>query len=165
MEAEHARVTPEASGNSNLDPRADAPAMDPRHARFVRSLRRSERGSIALGCVLVVLGGGYAGWALARFDPRAEIAQHMSFDRPVSALGRVFDPYNVLLRVVKPKTELESTLLRTLQRSNDFSVGIMITLLRVFLGTLALVMGMVALTVVVERRRLLRVIDTLAPPT
>jgi len=87
----------------------------------------------------------------------------MSFDRPVSSIGHVFQPYQPLIRVVRPQTEVESTLLRAIQGTMKFSAGMMITMLRVFLAVIAVIMGLVCLTVVYERHRLLSLIELLDP--
>jgi hypothetical protein len=42
--------------------------------------------------------------------------------------------------------------------------SLVILLMRLFLGTFVLTTGMILLTVVVERRRLLKVIEKLRPP-
>jgi hypothetical protein len=56
---------------------------------------------------------------------------------------------------------VEALLLDSMKRGMVFSAGVMVLMLRVYIGTLVLLMGLIALTVVVERRRLLRVIEKL----
>jgi hypothetical protein len=133
-------------------------------ARLVARMERNDRPTFVWACVLMLAGSAYAGWGLLRFDARADTEEHMSFDRPVSSLGRLYGPYAPLLRVVKPHTEVESMLFVSLKHNMAFSVGIMMTLMRVFLGILMIVMGMVALSVRLERRRLLDVIARMGVP-
>jgi hypothetical protein len=139
------------------------------NARLRAGLRRQQRPLQGLGAALVLLGAGYDGWALLRFDPRASAEAHASFDLPVSSLSKLYSAYAPLLRVARPKTELESICVRGMQGHMAFSVGISMTLVRVLLGTLAAVLGLAILAVVGERRRLLDMVDHLlaapsAPP-
>jgi hypothetical protein len=60
-----------------------------------------------------------------------------------------------------PQTPTEERLLRGLARNLNFSAGVMVLLLRIFFGTLAVVTGLAIMTVVVERARLLAMIQTL----
>ena len=55
----------------------------------------------------------------------------------------------------------DKRLLRALARNMNFSSGVMVLLLRIFFGTIALVMGFAMVTVVVERARLLAMIRQL----
>jgi hypothetical protein len=139
--------------------------LSERDARLIARMQRSERPTLVWACVLMLLGTSYAIWGALRFDPRAEVEAHMSFDRPVSSLGKLYSAYTPFLRLVRPNTDVEAILMSGIKANIAFSVGIMITLMRVFLGILMLVMGMVALSVRLERRRLLDVIArTQAPP-
>ncbi len=126
--------------------------------RLIARIERHERATQVWACVLMLLGMSYAAWGVLRFDPRAAIEDHMSFDRPVSSLGELYGPYAPFLRLVEPKSDMEEVLMRALKGNMAFGAGVMITLMRVFLGLLMLVMGMVALSVSLERRRLLNVI-------
>jgi hypothetical protein len=139
-------------------------ALSDRDARLVARLHRSERPTLIWACVLMFLGASYATWGALRFDPRAAIHDHMSFDRPVSSLGELYGPYAPFLRLVRPGNDVEVILMKTLKANIAFSVGIMMTLMRVFLGILMLVMGMMALSVRLERRRLLDVISRIQVP-
>jgi hypothetical protein len=138
--------------------------LSERDARLVARMQRSERPTLVWACVLMLLGMSYATWGALRFDPRADIEAHMSFDRPVSALGELYAPYAPFLRLTRPTTDTEALLLAGLKANMAFSVGVMITLMRVFLGILLLVKGMVALSVRLERRRLLDVIARMQSP-
>src|SRR5262245_9551463 len=107
--------------------------LSERDARFIARLERADRPTLVWACVLIALGTAYAAWGALRFDPWAETEAHMSFDRPVSSLGQLYRPYAPILRVAKPTTDLEFVLLSGLKHNMAFSVGIMMTLMRVFL--------------------------------
>ena len=135
--------------------------LSTQQARLLRRLSRTQRVSVAGGLLLAFLGALYTGWAIVRFDPAATAAEHASFDTPVSKLVTMYAPFFRVFDHVRPHTDVEVVLLESLRGSMNFSLGVYVTLVRVFLGTLAFVMGLVMLTVVVERQRLLRIIDAL----
>lgn len=139
-------------------------ALSERDAKLIARMERSERPTLIWACLLLVLGLSYGAWGALRFNPRAPIEQHMSFDRPISSLGRIYDPYTPFLRLAKPDTDVEAILLAAIKGNMAFGVGVMVTLMRVFLGILVAVMGMVALSVRLERRRLLDVIARIQAP-
>jgi hypothetical protein len=130
-------------------------------ARLLRRLSATQRVTTAAGVLLALLGALYAGWGVLRFDPLATAAEHASFDAPVSALVTLYAPVFHVVDQVRPRTDVETVLLSSLRGNMNFSLGVYVTLMRVFLGALAFVMGLVMLTVVVERQRLLRIIDAL----
>jgi hypothetical protein len=138
--------------------------LSERDAQLVARMRRSERPTLAWACALMLLGTSYVAWGTLRFDPRAPVEDHMSFDYPVSSLGKLYGPYAPFLRLTRPDTDTEAMLLAGFKANVSFSVGIMITLMRVFLGILVVVMGLVALSVRLERRRLLDVIERMQAP-
>ena len=138
--------------------------LSERDARLIASIERSERPTLIWACVLMLLGTSYAGWGALRFDPRGDIESHKSFDRPISSLSEIYRPYGPFLRLTKPSTDVEAILISGIKANMAFSVGAMMTLMRVFLGILMLVMGMVALSVRLERRRLLNVIARIQEP-
>jgi len=135
--------------------------LSTKQARLLRRLSLTQRGSVAVGLLLAVLGALYAGWAVVRFDPEATAAEHASFDTPISQLATLYAPFFRVVDQVRPRTDVEIALVGSLRDSMNFSLGVYVTLVRVFLGVLTLVMGLVMLTVVVERQRLLRIIDAL----
>jgi hypothetical protein len=132
--------------------------LSERDARLIARMERSERPTLIWACLLMVLGTSYAAWGTLRFDPHSDIESHKSFDHPISSLGEIYRPYAPFLRLTRPNTDVEAILLSGIKKNMAFSVGVMMTLMRVFLGILMLVMGMVALSVRLERRRLLNVI-------
>jgi hypothetical protein len=135
--------------------------LSARQVRLLRRLSVSQRASNAVGAVLTLIGVLYAGWAVWRFDPLATAEQHAAFDGPVSQLVRLYAPFFRLADQVRPHTDVEQVLLDSLRANMDFSLGVYVTLVRVFLGTLVCLAGLIMLTVVVERQRLLSIIATL----
>jgi hypothetical protein len=132
-----------------------------RDAKLVRAVTGSQRWFAALGLALALLGAAYAVWGVARFDPHADPRQNPGFDKPVAELAFLFDRGLVRLENQTPQTQMEAFLLRGLTRNMQFSAGVMILIMRIFLGLFVLVTGLLSLTVVVERGRLLRVIQRL----
>ena len=83
----------------------------------------------------------------------------MSFDRPVSSVGRAYHRHARIVHQIRAESNVEAILLETLERSMAFSAGMFITLLRVFLGLIGVLLGLVTLTVVAERQRLLAILE------
>ena len=124
-------------------------------------VKRGQRISSALGLVLALLGAAYAVWAIKTFDPRADPREQPNWDRPVAALADLYGPYRPILRAIRPQTDVEQLLYEGVKRNLAFSTGVMILLVRVMIGSIVCVAGLAALTVVVERRRLLELIHQL----
>jgi hypothetical protein len=127
-------------------------------ARLLAGIRRRQRGSIMAGVALVLLGGAYALWGISRFDPAVDPREDPGFDRPVAQLAFLFDGKDRALGTIQPQTSNEAFLVAELQHQLRLSSSLTILLLRLFLGTFVLTAGLILLTVVVERRRLVGVI-------
>ncbi len=134
-----------------------------RERGFLERLRWTQRIATALGVVLTLVGACYVAWAVYLFDWRVDPRTQVSFDGPIAELAFLYDRYQTILDDVNPQTPVEEFLLDSLRRGMNFSAGTMVMMLRIDLGTLICLMGLVSLTVVVERRRLLRVIRKLQP--
>ena len=133
-----------------------------RDDRFVASVRRSQRTFLAIGAVLALAGGAYLCWAIARYHPRVDPRDDPGFDRPIAQIAFLFDAYQERLeKSAESATPRELALMRGLNRNMAFSAGMMVLLVRVFVGTILLVFGLSIMTVVVERARLLAVIGRL----
>lgn len=132
-----------------------------RQTGWLEGLGRGQRISSVLGGVLLLAGIGYIAFAVASFDPRADPREQPSWDRPVAGLADLYSPYRPILRAIRPQTDVEHLLLDGVKLSLAFSTGIMILLVRILIGTILCLSGMAALTVVVERRRLLALIAQL----
>jgi hypothetical protein len=137
------------------------PELDPRAAALLESHERNHRWILLAGALLALGGSGYAGWGALRFDPRGSIESHASFDRPLTALTRIYDPYKRVLRQIKPLSDTEQLLLGGMRRNMSFTAGALITLLRVFMGVLALLSGLFLIAVAFERQRLVRIVQHL----
>lgn len=131
-----------------------------RDARYVERVRRSQRPFLALGILLALTGAAYLTWGIARYKPWLDPRENPGFDQPVANLAFLFDRHEAQLEVkAQHATPEERRLMRGLTRNMEFSAGIMVLLLRMFLGTLTLVFGFAIMTVVVERARLLAVLE------
>jgi hypothetical protein len=136
-------------------------ALDSMDIALLESVRRSHRWLLLAGVALIACGGGYAVWGALRFDARAAIETHASFDRPVSSLTRLYDPYKPVLRQLRPTTENEHLLLWGLRANMSFTAGVLITLLRLFFGLLTLICGLFLIAAAYERQRLVRIVHRL----
>ena len=128
---------------------------------WLEKLQRGQRISSVLGLVLALAGATYVAWAVMIFDPMADPREQTRWDRPVAQLADLYRPYRSILEAIKPTTYNERLLHEGVQRNLAFSSGVMILLVRVLIGTVACLAGLAALTVVVERRRLLVLIAQL----
>ena len=129
--------------------------------RLLARLGRTQRWAAAAGLLLALSGSVYAGWGLMRFDPRGDPRLDPGFDRPVARLAFLFVSYQGALEYIQPETSTEQFLLGTLQGGMKFGSGLTLMLLRLLIGTIMAVAGFAAMTVVVERRRLLVIIERL----
>jgi hypothetical protein len=129
--------------------------------RLVAAIGRRQAGAIAAGVLLVLAGGLYALWGIGRFDPSIDPRQAPGFDRPIAELAFLFDRKDRALGNIEPQTSMERFLIGELQHQIRLTGSLIMLLLRLFLGTFVLTAGLILLTVVVERRRLLKVIRNL----
>jgi hypothetical protein len=132
-----------------------------KQATWLVGLRRGQRISSGLGIVLALLGAAYVAWAVKTFDPRVDPREQPAWDRPIAGLADLYRPYLPIIEAIKPKTDVEQILHEGVTRNLAFSTGVMILLVRVMIGSLVCVAGLAALTVVVERQRLLELIGQL----
>jgi hypothetical protein len=138
--------------------------IDARDERLVDAIGRRQNGAIVLGLILVLVGGCYALWGIGRFDPKVDPRADPGFDRPIAELAFLFDRKDRAVGNIDPQTSMERFLQNELQAQMRLTGSLVILLMRLFLGTFVLTTGMILLTVVVERRRLLKVIEKLRPP-
>ncbi len=137
--------------------------LPPAEARLLSRLARTQRWTAAAGLALALVGAAYATWGVVRFDPLADPRRDPGFDRPVAKLAFLYASYQGGVERIEPETFTEAALLETLEGGMKFSAGMVLMLVRLFLGTLVALAGCVMMTVVVERRRLLAIIGRLAP--
>jgi hypothetical protein len=124
-------------------------------------IARSQRPMAITGGVLALLGAVYLVWGVLRFDPHGDPRANPGFDWPVARLAFIFERGQAMIESAEPGSPNEQRLRRGLERNMEFSAGAMLMLLRVFFGTLALVSGFAIMTVVVERARLIGLIERL----
>lgn len=133
----------------------------PREQAWLDGRPRAQRWATRFGIGLTLLGTLYVAWAVWIYDYRVDPRTQPAFDRPVAALAHLYDGYERILNQIRPETPTEKILLESMQRGMYFSAGTLVLLMRLFLGTLIALSGLVALTVVVERHRLLVLIRKL----
>ena len=136
-------------------------ALSERERGYLERLSWTQRVATAVGLVLSLVGAGYVAWAVYMFDWRVDPRTQVSFDGPIAQLGFLYDRYQTILDKVVPETQVEHWLVDGIKRGMIFSAGTMVMMLRIYIGTLVGLMGLVTLTIVVERRRLLRLIEKL----
>lgn len=136
-------------------------SLDDRQLRFLAGVQRRQKPIAIGGALLALAGAAYLAWGVLRYDPRADPRKDPGFDRPVAEIGFIFQRGMVLVENAVPQTPSEARMLRALSRNMKFSAGIMVTMMRIFLGTLAMLGGFIMMTVAVERGRLLRLIARL----
>jgi hypothetical protein len=136
-------------------------ALEARDASYLSGVRRRQQPLAIGGALLAIVGGAYLSWAILRFDPHADPRVNPGFDRPIAELAFIFERGQLIVENAVPRSPTEARLMRGLSRNMQFSAGIMVLLLRIFVGTLAMLGGLIVLTVVVERGRLLKLIARL----
>jgi hypothetical protein len=115
----------------------------------------------ALGLVLALAGSSYATWGAFQFDPRGDPTAERSFDRPIGRISQLLARYRAALHRLSPETKQEQLLLSELDSQTRITAAVSVLLLRIFIGTLVGVAGLICLTISVERHRLLVLIETL----
>jgi hypothetical protein len=130
-------------------------------AQLLVRLHRTQRWIAALGLLLTLGGASYAFWGVYRFDANADPRQEPGFDLPVARLAFAYDEQQRTFEKIRPETFTEHVLMESLVRGMNFSASFAVMLMRLFLGTLTLLSGLVILTVGVERQRLLAIIGLL----
>ncbi len=133
--------------------------LDPRQQRRLAAVLRNQWRLNALGAALALLGSAYAVFGFAQFELGRNPAG--AFDRPIAELGSTLGGYKGGLDRLQASTELEVFLIKQLRFQTDVTASVMVLLLRVYMGTLALLAGLILLTVSIERGRLLALIQRL----
>jgi hypothetical protein len=136
-------------------------ALEGRDAEYLERTRRNQRPIAIAGAVIAVLGIAYLVWAIHRYSPHADPRQDGGFDRPVAELGSLFERGLFIVENAVPNTPTEERLMHGLSRNMQFSSGIMVLQIRLFLGTITMLGGFIMMTVAVERARLLKLIKRL----
>src|SRR5215470_18773388 len=136
-------------------------SLEEKQSQFLAGVRRRQKPIAITGALIAVAGAFYLAWAVLRFDPRGDPRVNPGFDGPVAELAFIFQRGMVIVENAVPETPSEKRMLHALAVNMNFSAGIIVTMMRVFLGTLAMLGGFIMMTVAVERARLLRLIARL----
>jgi len=135
--------------------------LEVKDSSFLAGVRRRQRPLAVVGALLSLAGAAYLAWAILRFDPNADPRDNPGWDRPIAQLSFIFQRGQLLAEKAEPATPSEARALHALSRNMQFSAGIMVLQLRMFVGTMVLLGGFIIMTVVVERARLLKLIKRL----
>ncbi len=127
--------------------------------RLLSRLARTQRITAVVGGLLAVVGVSYATWGFLRFDVEVDPREAPGFDRPISDLAFVFETHQQAFERVRAITPNEELLKGSLLSSMSLGASLTLVLVRLFVGVIVAVLGMVMMTVVVERARLLRIIE------
>ncbi len=136
-------------------------ALDGRQERYVARVSANQRRVQLAGVVLALTGAAYLTWGVLQFDPRRDSTGERAFDRPIAQVGQLLARYRTALRRLPADTPEEAFLMSELNSQTRVTASVAVVLLRIFVGTLVLVGGLICLTVSVERGRLLALIATL----
>ena len=141
--------------------------LSPRQRKLLRELPKHQRIAQWVGIALTLCGVAYVVWAIDRFHPRADPSEKIGFDAPiVSEVANHYTPFKHRLEERIYDDGRERAMAISLIRGMNYAGGLHLLAFRVILGLLAAMLGLAHLTVVVERRRLLRMIEALddTPP-
>ena len=136
-------------------------ALEEHQQRYVARVARSQKKLLVAGALIACTGALYLTWGIVHFNPHVDPRVNPGFDRPVAELAFLFERGQTLMEKSVASTPTEARLMYGLSRNMQFSAGVMVMLLRIFIGTLVMVSGFAIMTVVVERTRLLRLISRL----
>jgi hypothetical protein len=141
--------------------------LSDRQRALLGALPRQQRIAGLFGIACGVAGILYIAWAISRFDPAGDPAEGIGFDAPVT---RPVATLYVEYRDSLAKREFEDYQARALARSlgynMNFVAGLLLLSFRVILGLMVTLLGFATMTVVIERRRLIRILEAsgLLPP-
>ena len=136
-------------------------ALDARQERYLASVVGHQRRVRVVGLVLALAGATYVAWGVLQFDPARDPTGERAFDRPIAQVGELLARYRAALQRLPTDTPSEAFLMSELESQTRVTASVAVVLLRIFVGTLVLVAGLICLTVSVERARLLALIATL----
>lgn len=129
---------------------------------LLESLPRQQRNGRLSGIALSLAGVLYILWALARFEPGADPIDAVGFDSAIAMpVASLYRDANAKLEALETETVRERALAWRLQLLLNFSAGIFLLAFRVILGLLLAMLGFATLTVVIERGRLLAILEAL----
>ena len=111
-----------------------------------------------IGCSLI--GIAYIVWAVERFEPRGNPAEEIGFDAPVTRpVASLYLHYSDALAKKTFEDRQARALARGLRRNMNFSAGLLLLAFRVILGLIVMLLGFATMTVVIERARLIRILE------
>ena len=134
--------------------------LSDRQRVLLKALPRQQRIARVLGIACSLLGILYIVWAVGRFEPKGNPAEQIGFDAPVTkSVATLFLKYSDYLGKKTYEDHQARALAAGLRRNMDFSAGLLLLAFRVILGLVVAMLGFATLTVVIERARLLRILE------
>lgn len=131
-----------------------------RQQALLAALPRQQRVARVAGIVMSVVGILYIAWAITRFDPAGDPTEGIGFDAVVTApVATLFVKYRDYLNKRVWEDSQAHALAGSLKRNMNFSAGLLLLAFRVILGLIVMLLGFATMTVVIERARLLRILE------
>ncbi len=117
--------------------------------------------AIVVGLVICVTSAAYTVWGIQQMTPQQAPHPETAFDRPIARLALLMRPHQERLARMQPKIKLEQTLLNDLAQQYDMTMRLLLTLIRVILGSCGITFGLILLSVGLTQRQFLRVMKKL----
>ncbi len=134
--------------------------LSDRQRALLKALPQQQRIARVLGIACSLLGILYIVWAVGRFEPKGNPAEQIGFDASVTKpVATLFLEYSDYLGKKTYEDRQARALAAGLRRNMDFSAGLLLLAFRVILGLVVAMLGFATLTVVIERGRLLRILE------
>lgn len=141
--------------------------LSDRQRALLEALPRQQRIARLSGIACSVAGILYIAWAISRFEPTGNPAEEIGFDAPVTRpVATLYVKYSDSLAKRDFEGYQARALARSLDRNMNFSAGLLLLSFRVILGLIVTLLGFATMTVVIERGRLIRILEAsgLLPP-
>jgi hypothetical protein len=139
--------------------------LSDRERSYLRGLRWRRRVAVAVGMLLIVVGGFYGIWGAGQFRSRLDVEvgeeRSASIRDPVARLALLFAPYQDRLREAEPETEAERVLLAELGEQTAISAQLLVLLVRFLFASLVLTGGLILFASGMGTKRLLTILDSL----
>lgn len=135
-------------------------SINDRQRALLGQLPRQQRTARVVGIVCSLVGILYIVWAVDRFHPRVNPAEGVGFDAIVTEpVATLFAAHQQKLGARTFENPRERALARHLYAHMTFSAGLLVLAFRVILGLIVTLLGFATLTVMIERARLLRILE------
>lgn len=132
-----------------------------RQQALLAALPKQQRIARISGIACSLAGIFYIAWAITCFDPTGNPTEGIGFDAAVTKpVATLFVKYSDYLKKREWDGSQARALAGSLNRNMNFSAGLLLLAFRVILGLIVTLLGFATMTVVIERARLLRILET-----